>query len=79
MFGDFSYGKGVFGTDHGKGIVDETHLKFFTLKTMKELITAAGYKIEYVSFDPDKGIPKFHGLFLRIPNGWKFLKKFYSI
>lgn len=79
LFGNFDYEKGVFETDHGKGIMDETHLKFFTLKTMKRLITDSGYKIEYISFDPDKGIPKFHGLFLRIPCGWKFLKKFYSI
>jgi len=79
LFGDFDYEKGIFGTDHGKGIMDETHLKFFTLKTMKELITSAGYKIEYISFDPDKGIPKFHGLILRLPGGWKLLKKIYSL
>ena len=79
LFGDFEYGKGLFGTDHGKGIMDETHLRFFTLKTMKKLISDAGYKIEYYSFDPDKGIPKFHGLLLRIPGGWKILKKIYSL
>ncbi len=79
LFGNFDYEKGVFGTDHGKGIMDETHLRFFTLETMKKLIISAEYKIEHISFDPDKGIPKFHGLFLRIPGGWKFLKKFYSL
>jgi len=79
LFGNFDYEKGLFGSDHGKGVMDETHLKFFTLKTMKNLITDAGYKIEHISFDPDKGIPKFHSLFLKIPRGWKFLKKFYSI
>ena len=37
LFGNFDYEKGVFRTDHGKGIMDETHLRFFTLKTMKKL------------------------------------------
>jgi hypothetical protein len=46
---------------------------------MKKLISDAGYKIEYYSFDPDKGISKFHGLLLRIPGGWKILKKIYSL
>jgi hypothetical protein len=27
----------------------------------------------------NKGIPKFHGLLLRIPGGWKILKKIYSL
>lgn len=77
LFGNFDYEKGVFGTDHGKGIMDETHLRFFTLKTMKEIIASAGYRIEYFSFDPDKGIPKLHGLLLRIPGGaGNFLKNF---
>ncbi len=79
LFGNFDYEKGLFGTDHGKGIMDETHLRFFTLKTMKKLFLDTGYKIEYCSFDPDKGIPKFHGLISRLPYGWKLLKKFYSL
>ena len=79
LYGNFDYEKGLFGTDHGKGIIDETHLRFFTLKTMKKLFLDTGYKIEYYSFDPDKGIPKFHGLLLRLSGGWKFLKRIYSI
>ena len=78
LFGNFDYEKGILG-DYGKGIMDETHLRFFTFKTAKQLITDAGYRIVNWSFDPDKGIPKFHGLFLRIHGGWKFLKKLYSI
>lgn len=51
------------------------NLRFFTLKTIKELFINNGYKIEYISFDQDKGIPKHHSLFLKLPNGWKNLKK----
>lgn len=81
LFGNFDYGKGkgIFGSDHGIALLDETHLRFFTRKTMIEMFQYAGYEIVYWSFDPDKGIPKFHGLFLRIPGGWKFLKIFYSL
>jgi 2-polyprenyl-3-methyl-5-hydroxy-6-metoxy-1,4-benzoquinol methylase len=32
LFGDFEYGKGLFGTDHGIALLDETHLRFFTKK-----------------------------------------------
>ncbi|MBU0952255.1 MAG: class I SAM-dependent methyltransferase [Elusimicrobia bacterium] len=79
LTGNFDYEKGLFGTDHGKGIMDETHLRFFTLKTMKSLFSKTGYEIVRQSFDPDKGIPKFHGLLLRLPQGWKILNFFYSL
>ena len=78
LFGNFDYEKGILG-GYGKGIMDETHLRFFTYKTAKKLINDAGYKVVYSSFDPDMGLPKFHGLLLRIPYGWKLLEKFYSI
>ncbi|MFH2069951.1 MAG: class I SAM-dependent methyltransferase [Elusimicrobiota bacterium] len=71
LFGKFDY--------EDYGILDNTHLRFFTLKTAKEMIESSGLKIEHLSIDPDKGIPRFHGVFLRIPGGWKFLKKIYSL
>ncbi|MEK7287505.1 MAG: class I SAM-dependent methyltransferase [Elusimicrobiota bacterium] len=62
------------------GILDNTHLKFFTLKTAGELLQEAGLKIEKWSFDWDNGIPKFNGLLNRIPKlGPKFLHWFYSL
>jgi len=79
LFGNFDYEKGLFGSDHGIALLDKTHLRFFTLKTMKKMFLETGFKIEFISFDPDKGIPKLHGFFLRIPTGWKILKFFYSL
>ncbi|MCS7232065.1 MAG: hypothetical protein RMJ67_08015, partial [Elusimicrobiota bacterium] len=81
LFGNFDYGKGrgIFGTDHGIALLDENHIRFFTLKTAKEMFIKCGYKIYKWSFDPDKGIPKIHGLFLKLPYGWKLLKLIYSL
>lgn len=73
LFGKFDY------TKEG-GILDEDHLKFFTLKTAMELLQKAGLKIVEWSFDWDNGIPKFNGALLRIPKlGPAFLKWFYSL
>ncbi len=78
LFGDFGDDRKIFG-EHGIAVLDETHLRFFTLKKIKQLIIESGYDILRLTIDPDKGIPKIHGLVLRIPNGWKILKAFYSI
>lgn len=41
------------------GILDNTHLHFFTMETFKKLVTDCGYKIEYFSIDPvGGGIPR---------------------
>lgn len=73
LFGNFNY-------TEGGGILDNTHLKFFTLKTAEQLLKNAGLKIERWSFDWDNGIPKFNGLLLRVPAvGPAVLKCFYSL
>ncbi|HNP89652.1 MAG: bifunctional 3-demethylubiquinone-9 3-methyltransferase/ 2-octaprenyl-6-hydroxy phenol methylase [Microgenomates group bacterium ADurb.Bin219] len=41
------------------GIFDENHLRFFTEKSFKKLISSAGYKIEFFGIDPvGGGFPK---------------------
>lgn len=41
------------------GILDNTHLRFFTIKTFKELIVNGGYEIKRFSIDPvGGGFPK---------------------
>lgn len=41
------------------GILDNTHLHFFTTETFKKLVKDCGYKIEYFSIDPvGGGLPK---------------------
>ena len=42
LFGNFDYGD--------TGIMDRTHLRFFTQKTAKQLINSSGYKIEQEKF-----------------------------
>lgn len=37
------------------GILDNTHLHFYTIDTFKKLIESAGYKIDYFSIDPVGG------------------------
>lgn len=44
LFGNFDYAD--------KGIFDKTHLKFFTRKTLKEMIDTTGYKIETLGYTP---------------------------
>ncbi len=52
------------------GILDNTHLRFFTIKTFRKLLTDCGFKIEYFSIDPvGGGIPKVSKLLSKIwPN-----------
>ena len=41
------------------GILDNTHLHFFTIKTFKQLLSNAGYMVEHFSIDPvGGGLPK---------------------
>jgi len=41
------------------GILDNTHLRFFTTETFKKLVADCGYKIEYFSIDPvGGGLPR---------------------
>lgn len=71
LFGNF---------DPDQGILGEDHLKYYTLKKARQLIENAGLKIDYWSFDSDKGIPKFDGLLRRLPSiGSKILQRFYSL
>ena len=71
LMGDFEYTE--------TGILDSTHVRFFTWKTAMEFLKNAGLKIENFSFDWDNGIPKFNGLVSRIPKlGESLLKRFYS-
>jgi 2-polyprenyl-3-methyl-5-hydroxy-6-metoxy-1,4-benzoquinol methylase len=58
FFGHFDYEE--------KGIFDRTHLKFFTQKSLKELINNTGYKIEKLEYTP---IP----IYLKFPNSPKYL------
>lgn len=44
MFGRFNY------TD--SGILDRTHIRFFTFKTIKDLVEAAGFTIEKIDYTP---------------------------
>ena len=56
-----------------KGIFDRTHLKFFTRKTVKEMIHNAGYEIEKLDYTP---IP----IYVKFPNAPKFiLNLIYSV
>lgn len=72
LFGKFEYRE--------YGILDKTHLRFFTLKTAKKLIENAELKIEHFSIDPDMGMPKINGLIRRIPIiGVEILRGFYSL
>ncbi len=57
FFGSFTY------TD--SGILDRTHLRFFTLKTARELIRQAGFRIEAATVTPN-----FTRVFLRFVRGW---------
>jgi len=47
LMGKFNY--------HEYGILDNTHLRFFTTETFKKLINDSGYKVEYFSIDPVGG------------------------
>lgn len=45
MLGSFAY--------EPMGILDNTHLKYFTLQTAKEMIASAGYEISYIDYTLD--------------------------
>jgi 2-polyprenyl-3-methyl-5-hydroxy-6-metoxy-1,4-benzoquinol methylase len=57
LFGSFDY--------QDKGIFDRTHLRFFTRKTLKEMLVDTGYTIEKMEYTPIPfhvafpGVPKF--------------------
>lgn len=56
LFGNFNYSK--------IGILDETHLRFFTYKTLRELVIDAGYVIDSIDVTTYRGfpnIPKWRG------------------
>jgi len=61
LFGHFDYEE--------TGIFDKTHLKFFTRKSLKELVSNTGYKIERLEYTP---IP----IYLKFPKAPKFLLNF---
>jgi len=44
LFGNFNYQE--------KGLFDKTHLRFFTHRTLKNLIVSSGYKIEIIEYAP---------------------------
>ena len=50
------------------GLLDKTHLKFFTYFTFKNLISSAGFKIINVKIDPAGGFKYFNWLFKYFPN-----------
>lgn len=52
------------------GILDNTHMRFFTTITFKKLLTDSGYDIEYFSIDPvGGGFPKLSKLLSKLfPN-----------
>ncbi|HLD58183.1 MAG TPA: class I SAM-dependent methyltransferase [archaeon] len=49
LFGKFDYAS--------EGILDRTHLKFFTLETIKKTVQEAGFGIEKVFFVPSAPVP----------------------
>ena len=56
MYMNFNYSK--------IGILDETHLRFFTYKTLRELVIDAGYVIDSIDVTTYRGfpnIPKWRG------------------
>ena len=54
LFGRWNYQK--------EGILDETHLRFFTLKTAKNLVEKAGYKIEKIDVTMPGKVAKIRGI-----------------
>ncbi len=65
LFGGFDYRE--------QGILDKTHLHFFTRKTARQLIEGAGYKIVEEDFVPSFPFPFFKPLLAKInPNAFAF-------
>jgi len=50
------------------GLLDNTHLRFFTYKTFIDLIKQSGYKIEHIGIDPAGGLKYFNWLLKKFPN-----------
>ena len=50
------------------GIMDRTHLRFFTYFTFQKIIRDAGFKIKSVSIDPGGGVKYFNWLIKYWPN-----------
>jgi len=50
------------------GLLDKTHLRFFTYFSFQKLIQAAGFKIIAVKIDPAGGFKYFNWLFKYFPN-----------
>lgn len=50
------------------GLLDRTHLRFFTFYTWQELISQAGFEIKSVSIDPAGGVKYLNWLVKRRPN-----------
>ena len=69
--GQFSYNK--------YGILDDSHLRFFTYFSAQETILEQGFIIDQVSIDPDAGLPIINGIVRRFGGGWYLLNKLYNI
>lgn len=65
LFGKFEYG------DYG--ILDRTHLKFFTLKSLKKLLDDGGYKIVKIDVTPRSMSPLINWLIYGFTKLWKSL------
>ena len=39
------------------GLLDETHLRFYTVETARELLATSGFQVVRCAFDPGEGIP----------------------
>jgi SAM-dependent methyltransferase len=50
------------------GLLDKTHLRFFTYYSFQKLISDAGFKIKQVLLDPAGGVKYFNWLFKYFPN-----------
>ena len=50
------------------GILDNTHLRFFTYHTAQNLVTSTGFKIIDIQIDPAGGIKYFNHIARRFPN-----------
>lgn len=50
------------------GLLDNTHLRFFTYKTFIDLIKRSGFKVEDIGIDPAGGLKYFNWLLRKFPN-----------
>lgn len=61
------------------GVLDRTHLRFFTLKTARELLEGAGLKVEEWGFDWDSGMRPVNALRFLPAVGPKLVEAVYSL